>query len=254
MSLEMHENDWARDMILRRDLGKNTFETTTRVARYYLESGFSKTEVRKLLDVFAIQCDPEISLALYSDMLDNALKRALKRPSVNIDSITITALEMKDIRELEQRQAKRLAFTLLCLAKYLDAVNPNNDHWVNVKDSEIMKMANISTSIKRQSSMYNYLCSLDLIQFSKQVDNLNVRVRFIQEEDRPVLQVTDLRNLGYQYLKYIGEDGYFVCESCGITEKDKTVGGRGRRRKYCPECAAKIRMKKNVNAVMRHGK
>ena len=248
MSYELHENEWARDMILRRDLGKNTFETVTRVARYYLESGFSKAEVRKLLDAFVIQCDPEASLALYSDLLDNAVKRALKRHSVNIDEICITKKEMDTIGKLEQRQAKRLAFTLLCFAKYLDQIYPNNDHWVNVKDSDLMRAANISTSIKRQSSIYNYLYNNYLIEFSKMVDNINTQVSFIDDNSPVVLRVTDLRNLGYQYLKYIGEPNYFVCEGCGITEKYTSPKGFNRR--FCPDCANKIKMKKKVNSIM----
>lgn len=253
MSYELHETEWARDAVMRRDMGKSPFETLSRVARYYLDSGFSKIEVRKMLDVFALQCDPDFSTVLNSDMLDNALKRAIKRPAVNIDTIKITKSEMKDIIDLEQRQAQRLAFTLLCLAKYFDAINPNNNHWVSAKDSEIMKMANISTSIKRQSSMYNFLHGLSLIQFSKQVDNLSTRVMFIEENDKTVLEVDDLRNLGYQYLKYRGSDEYYVCECCGITERGKIVTPRGRPRKYCPDCAAKLKMRKDVNRVMSYG-
>lgn len=247
MSIVMNENEWARDMILRRDLGKNSFETLTRVARYYLESGFDKREVRKLLDAFVIQCDPEASLPLYSGMLDDALKRAMKRPSINVETIPVTEKELEAIATSDQRQSRRLAFTLLVLAKYLDQFKPNNDHWVGIKDSDIMKMANISTSIKRQSSMYNHLNKLGLVQFSKQVDNISTRVTFV-DDGEPVLLITDLRNLGYQYLKYCGEDQYFVCENCGITEKRRTVHGRAQ--KYCIDCATKIRTKQNVDAVM----
>ena len=247
MSLVMNENEWARDMILRRDLGNKKFETLTRVARYYLESGFSKREVRRLLDAFVVQCDPEASLPLYAEMLDSAIKSALKRKSVNIESIGVTAKELKEIAKSDQRQSRRLAFTLLVLAKYYDQFKPNNDHWVGTKDSDIMKMANISTSIKRQSAMYNHLNKLGLVQFSKQVDNISTRVTFVDDGD-PVLVITDLRNLGYQYMKYCGEDLYFVCENCGITDKRRTV--RGRNQKYCIDCATKIRTKQNVDAVM----
>ena len=247
MSLVMNENEWARDMILRRDLGTKKYETLTRVARYYLESGFSKREVRRLLDAFVIQCDPEASLPLYSDMLDNVMKSALKRKSVNIESITITKTELEAIAKSDQRQSRRLAFTLLVLAKYYDQFKPNNDHWVGTKDSDIMKMANISTSIKRQSAMYNHLNKLGLVQFSKQVDNISTRVTFV-DNGEPAMKITDLRNLGYQYMMYCGEDLYFVCECCGITDKRRTV--RGRSQKYCIDCATKIRTKQNVDAVM----
>lgn len=63
------------------------------------------------------------------------------------------------------------------------------------------------------------------------------------------MRVSDFRNLGYQYMKYHGEP-YFECTNCGITEKIKNPSS-GRPPKYCPQCAAEIRTKQNVNSVMR---
>jgi len=99
--------------------------------------------------------------------------------------------------------------------------------------------------------MYATLRDTGLIQFSKKVDNTNVRVCFAEDGD-VAMTITDLRNLGYQYLKYHGEP-YFECTNCGITVKiDEPT--KGRKQKYCKECAVEIKTKQNVNAVMRHRK
>lgn len=246
--LVLNEREWAKEHINNNNLGSKPFETLYRVARYYLDNGDTKKEVRKKLDNFVLLCEPSAALPKWSDTIDNALKRATKCKAIDIDHISITRPEMEVIDELNSRQLRRLAFTLLCLAKYWDLISLHNDHWVNCKDNEIARMANINTSIKRQSAMYHTLNELGLIGFSKRVDNTNVRVKFITDGNE-CLQVFDLRSLGYQYLMCHGEP-YYVCQNCGLTVKDKQRDV-GRKPKYCPECAVEIHMQQIVNSVMR---
>jgi hypothetical protein len=248
MNIVLNETIWAHDMIAAKSLGRKPFETVSRVARYYLDNKFSKTAVRKLLDNFLLQCDPTISLPKWSDMIDSALEYALRHKAINIEYIPISSTELKVIDELNGRQSRRLAFTLLCLAKYWDIANDSDAHWVNSKDSEIMRMANINTSIKRQSILYRMLNERGLIQFSKRVDNTNVRVCFV-DDTNIALKITDLRNLGYQFLRYKGEP-YFECKNCGITTKYNNNGG-GLKQKYCKECAVEVAMRQSINSVMR---
>jgi hypothetical protein len=249
-SIVLNEHEWAKEQIDNNSLGVKPFETFCRVARYYLDEGDTKREVRKKLDKFLLLCDPAASLPKWSNTLDNALTRATKSKAVDIDYIVITKPEMNLIDGLKGRQIQRLAFTLLCLAKYWDIVNSYGDHWVNNKDSDIMRMANINTSIKRQSMMYHTLNELGLIKFTKNIDNTNVRVQFITDGDE-CLRVSDYRNLGYQYLMYHGEP-YYVCQNCGITVKEKNKAKTsGRKPKYCSECAIEIHMRQTINSVMR---
>lgn len=249
MDIVLNEHEWAEEHIESRNIGKKPFETLCRIARYYIDNDFNKLKTRKALDSFLLQCDPTTSLTKWADTLDYALNKALKYKAILIKDITVTKSEIETIDRLDSKQIKRLAFTLLCLSKYWDLVSPDNDHWVNNKDNEIMSMANINTSLKRQGSMYWQLRELGLIQFSKKVDNTNVRVLFAQN-DNVATKITDFRNLGYQYLKLKGEP-YFECENCGITVKIKEPG-KGRKQKYCKNCAVEIRTRQNVNSVMRH--
>lgn len=248
MTIVLNENEWAEEMIRQKSLGKKPFETLSRVARYYLDKKYPKGKVRVLLDTFLVQCDPTASLPKWSKTLDAALKRALKYEAIQIDGIDITKPEMDKILGLKGKQLMRFAFTLLCLAKYWNIINPANDSWVNCEDREIMKMANINTSIKRQSLMFHTLRECGMIQFSKKVDNTNVRVCFVEDGD-VVIRITDFRNIGYQLLKYLGEP-YFECVNCGIVTKINNPS-RGARQKYCKDCAAEIALKQRVDSVMR---
>lgn len=249
MSVVLRENEWAASMIQASSLGKKPSETLRRVARFYMDTyHIGQGAARKKLDLFLLQCDPTSSLSKWSDALDFAVSRASKYPALNIDHIVVSDKEMEKIDSLEGKQICRLAFTLLCLSKYWNIVTGKSDGWVNSKDNDIMSMANIRTSVKRQSAMYWKLNDLGMIQFSKKVDNTNVRVCFA-EDGNEAIQIRDFRNLGYQYLMFHGEP-YFICKNCGITTKMSSDGNL-RRQKYCPECASIIKMKKNIESVMR---
>lgn len=248
MSIVLNEYEWAERMIGNQDLGKKPIETLNRISKYYYANQFSKRDIRRKLDTFLVQCNPDSSLMQWSDTLDRIVKNVNKYPLIIIDHIPITVSEMERINSLGGRQIRRLAFTLLCVAKYWDEVSKDNNHWVNSQDREIMNMANINTSIKRQSMMFSELREEGLIRFAKKVDSLNVQVLFI-EDGETVLHIQDYRNLGYQYLRFLGEP-YFECSNCGIVMKEQEPN-RGRRQKYCPSCAAEVRTRQNVNAVMR---
>lgn len=249
MSIVLNEYEWAERMIENHDLGKKPVETLSRVSKYYYENQYSKSEVRSLLDTFMLQCDPTVALPSWSGVLDKIAKNVARYPLIRSDGVNVTKKELDIIKTIKGAQLKRLAFTLLCVAKYWDFASEKNNHWVNTSDKEIMQMANINTSIKRQSLMFSELRELGLIQFSKKVDNLNVRVLFVSEGS-VALHVQDFRNLGHQYQRLYDPSGYFECENCGLISRASSPQ-RGRPQKYCPSCAAEVKTRQTVNSVMR---
>lgn len=234
MPIVLDEHEWASECVKRPTLGQKPFETLKRVARYYIDSGYKRGVVRRLMDTYVLQCDPSASLPKWADIIDTAVKYAVSHPAICLDYIPITDTELEYISTIKGKQAQRLAFTLLCLAKYWDAVHPTNDGWVNTKDSAIMRMADINTSIKRQSALFQQLRDCGAVSFSKKVDNTNVKVLF-QADGHNEIMVTDFRELGYQYMRYCGET-YKECEVCGVLMPVKKQKA-GRPRKYCPVCA-----------------
>lgn len=265
MAIILNEYEWAEKMIQNKDLGKRPSETLSRVAKYYYENRYSKREIRKLLDQFLIQSNPDASLFHWSDTLDKIAKNVGKYPIIQIDSIQITKNELDRIKSLDTSSTQRLAFTLLCVSKYWDLVSDRNNHWVNSPDKEIFSMANITASSKLQDLMYGKILNAGLIRLSKKIDNLNMQVLFQDDDSEPALIIKDFRNLGYQYMKHLGGP-YFECEHCGKTVKMKEHkqyqsrkrdchhSGRGRKQRYCVVCAAEIKTQQNINAVMRQRK
>lgn len=249
MSIVLNEYEWAERAIRNQELGRKPVETLSRVAKYYYANHYGKKEIRELLDSFILKCDPKARLNNWTEILDKMVKNINKYPIVQLDGVDVTEEELDTIAKLEGKQIRRLAFTLLCIAKFNIAVKGNSDGWVNTPDNEIMKMANISTSIKRQSLMFAQLKDSGLIRFSKKIDNLSVQVLFIQD-GRVAMHIHDFRNLGYQYLAHY-EKGYIECANCGITVKAQSPA-KGRPQKYCPSCAIEIKTQQTIDAVMRN--
>lgn len=245
----LNENLWAAAKLGEMNLGEHPSDTMRMIARYYVDNGLNEKDTRRKMDEFLLRCIPTAILSQWAQTLDKAYKRALKYPAVDIDYIPITQAELDEIARLPGIQMKRLAFTLLCLAKYWTERNADCDYWVCTPDKEVMNMANIRASVKRQCLMYHHLKENGLIRLPRKVDGKNIRVCFADTNGEPVIRVTDFRNLGYQYLKYLGEP-FFFCECCGIVTKMKQPS-HGRRQKYCEICATRMKIQNTVNAMMR---
>lgn len=235
----LNETSWAEDMIRRRDLGMHPYETMCRVARYYIDMGLNKKQAREKLCTFIERSAPNMSVVSMSSKIDSAVSHALKHKAINIDGIPVTKNEIDIIGNVAGTQSKRLAFTLLCLSKYWNIYNDTNTYWVVDRGNEIMKIANIKTSGRRQGKLYSDLRDAGLISFSKKVDNTNVRVNFADEESEVAMIVPDLVDVGNRYLMYTGQP-FFECQECGsITKMDNPNSGRTQ--KYCPHCASKVK-------------
>ena len=251
MSIVLDEYTWAQDAISKKELGKKPIETLSRVAKYYTYKGYNKNEVGRQLENFILQCDPETSILKWADKIDAIVKYNTKKELILIDYISITESELDVIISLKSKMEQRLAFVLLCLAKYNMIINPESDYWVNYKISDIMAMANINTSVKHQCELYYNLREQGLIKYSKKVDSLAVHILFTDDDSIEVLKISDFRNLGYQYLQYRGFPGIINCEVCGITMKTDPLK-KGRKIKYCPECALKMKIKKTKENYFKH--
>lgn len=238
MSIVLNEKEFAIEALQKCTLGVKPIETISRVAKYFRSEGYSKADIHDMLEEFIMKCDPAINVVKWQNTIDSQAKCVDKCHLIEIDSIPITQKELDVCNSLPWKQMQRLMFTLICVAKFFNATNVNNNSWINMPDKEIFKMANVVTAIKRQSLMLNDLRGLGLIRFSRKVDSVSINVQCVDEAGSPVLTITDYRNLGYQYMRYCGEP-FIECESCGIVVK-KTSNVQ----KYCAECAVEINRQK----------
>lgn len=207
----------------------------TMYARYlYHEKGLRKAKIIKELNNFMDENYPHYNPMDWSDNFEKYASKAKKYPLCECKGVWITENELKTIEELHNKVLERLAFTLLCLAKFRNFRNPNNNNWINYSNGEIYSMACINTTAFEKDIKFNKLKELGLIKYAKKVNNLNIQVLYIDDDSTKKLFVFDFRKLGYEWRLYKGEK-YIRCADCEILVKN-TNG----KRKYCKECAKNI--------------
>lgn len=232
-------------------LGQKPIATLGRLARYYYQEGYGKGEIGGLLEDFLMKCDPTVNIVKWQAAIDRQVRVADKYQLIDIQGVPITKSELDRIASISGQRSsqaillKRLMFTMLCLAKYWNAVNESNNNWVNVKDREVFSLANIAVTTKRQSLMLNDLWTMGLIGFSRMVDNININVKIVDDKSPQVLFISDFRNLGNQYRMYLGEK-YVQCQCCGLTIRRESNSQR-----YCPECAIEVNRRKTFENCRR---
>ena len=244
----LNEKEWAKTAIDALSLGKKPYETIVRVAKYYKSEGYKKSEIRRKVEDFMIRCKPRLSLVKWENSITAAVNTAEKYPPICLQGVVVTDKEMKKIEALPSVLQQRLMFTIVCLAKYGNAVNKNNGNWVNFEQKDIFTLANVTLSSKRQSLMINDLWQAGYIGYSCLVDNTNLSVKIL-DDGEPAMFIDDFRNLGNQYMRYHGGN-YFECEGCGLVLK---VTSASAHQKYCKECAEMIKANRDAdrNYVMR---
>ena len=161
-----------------------------------------------------------------------------------MDNVIVTKSEMGIIQSVKGKSRQKVLFTLLVLAKYYNAVSDKNKNWTNLEYKKIFKLANVQLSIQNQALLINDLYNCGLVNVSRNVGKPNIQVNFVDNETDAVLTITQLKDLGKEYLLFCGEN-YTRCRKCGVAIKQSRNG----KSKYCRNCAeiidrekAKIRM------------
>lgn len=233
----INENEYAQERIKNRNVGDNIYHTLTILSKYYYSQGMKRKavciELQKFLDV----AYPKYSLnkSYWINFIEQISTKNSKEKLFESGGVWITEKEFESIEKLHNKILGKLAFTLLCIAKINNQKNPNNNNWVNMDIKEIFKLANISCSMDLRAKRIGVIIHSGLAEFAKRVDNLNLKVLFINEESEKKFIVNDFRDLGNEYLYRIGEN-YIRCAECGKLVKNNKFGNK----KYCSACASYI--------------
>lgn len=96
---------------------------------------------------------------------------------------------------------------------------------------DIFSLARISCSVVNRDYLLGDLYQLGLLEFPKKNDNLSCRVIFLNEDGKRILFISDFRELGYEYLAYLGQN-FIHCSECGILVRGNTNGTKT----HCSNC------------------
>lgn len=185
----------------------------------------------------------------------------LENLEISEDQKKILQLKRKDIKiskKIFTFNRIKFLFTLYVWTKIQENyLNKPNVHYINNYLTKFKSNANLSSNFKFKAER-NLLYDMGYIHINfalgvevKFVDNFpSVFKVTIPDEEEVILQGEDLENCGYWLTKY--RNGSAICSNCG---KEYALKGKsnslGRKRKYCYECAKKIKNNQIIPEIKR---
>lgn len=231
---------------------KNPYQVVSVLAKYYYHiCGYRKKKIYGLLIEYLKKYYPryEMNIENWEKNVSKLATNAGKEDLFEISGVKITKPELLKIQSVKNKAKEKLLFTMLCVAKLNMKKNPNSNGWVNVETREIFSMARVSCTSVEQDIKIGEFRQLGLLELPKKNGNLNFRVTFIDDDGDEELFVSDFRELGYEYLKYIGED-FIRCQECGVLTRQV----KNKTKKYCDSCKPRNPKKDTTSICVDCGK
>lgn len=238
MPVVLNEVKQAEHIIEKGEVGNKPTSTLFLLGKYYrVKENLDKEQTFNKLNEFMEHSYKNYNSALWEDIIEDICKKANKYSLREIDYIDITQEELDKISEIDNLKYQKLLFTMLCYAKLYNNISKNNNGWINADIKEIFRVARVSVKYRNDKFLYlNDLEKTGLISFSNKNDNLNIRVNFIDMNGIEVFSVSDFRDLGYEYLNYIGNGKFVRCSEC-----KRIIRKTNNKCLYCTKCAKKIK-------------
>lgn len=240
--LILNEKKYVEDSIINSSILPSDVSANMAIGyltKYYYEKNCS------LEDIIDIVCKKmnefNLDVLLYQDYKAvsrikkyyNALESNKLDKLRDNNNIPLYQSEYDNIMQCDNDKEKKVLFTLYILGRFT-----NRYGWVYQSETDIYKLANVSTTVQNRNDIFASLLSKGFIKDTKKVNDLKVGVNLSNGiNDDIVLSVDKLEYLGNQLMAFI-KPGYKVCENCGRLIKIK-----GNRQKYCEKCYEKINCK-----------
>ena len=229
----LNETKFAQNILNQNFIYDNIKTYINVLVRYFVQKEeLSKKDTYLKIDNFLKTHYKKYNYSKWQDYINKQIDLGNKYPLLEIDNVPITKNELQKIQDINNIKLEKLAFTILCLAKFSNLRNDKNNNWVNTSITDIFRMAHINVKSDDKFLLINDLLDKDLIYYNKKTDNTNMCVKFIDNQSDTILQISDFRELGYEYLLYTGES-YFRCNECGILSKQNKIGNK----RYCNHCS-----------------
>lgn len=243
MDIVLNEKKYAEKLIETKQFNEENFFIELNILIRYLYhcKEIRRAEIIKFLKELFSQTDIKCTDDNLYDYVDKGILKAKKRKPIEIEYIPISKIELEAIHAVQNNPKERLLFTLLVLAKYnnLKSGREHNNDWVNFDEKTIFKLARVACTLKERDKMIYELKECGFISNSKKITSLNLKVNFIDESET-ALKITDMRELGFQYLETLPNNLVRRCSSCGKPYKLKKKSERAGLCPLCKEPSIKI--------------
>ena len=251
MEIILNEKEYAEKVISSNKITSKPQTTLIILSKYYYSIGYRKKKIQELLTDFMSQNYDRYycNKSQWDDTIDSISGKAGKHKLFESPGVSITKKEIKTIESIKNTQLEQIDFSLMCIAKLGNQRKENNNGWVNLDLKSVFELARVNAKRRERNFKINDLYAKNLIDFPKNITNTSIKVIGINENSDKELFVSDFRELGYEYLKYKGQN-FVRCANCGIL----TRGNKKNTKKYCNTCAGYLKIGLKVVVCVDCGK
>lgn len=219
------------------------------LAKYYHYYGKDKSQIKQMLNSWYNEHFPDRLQPHRSKEIKSAMVAAEKYPILTIDEIIITKPEIQRIlgikspktdereRRRNTKSLQKLAFTLLCFAKF-EIAKGKAEPWVNIPYKDLFKFSRVNVVDSLKTQYLKDLINLGLIEHTMKASSYLLKVLFV-ENGETALTVHNLNETGILFEQVYFGKKYFRCEYCG----EMAIMTNGKQ-KYCRKCVKKANAKK----------
>lgn len=249
----LNEEKFAKDVLTgKRDDVKSIKQKIDLIARYNYhvlnkDSSDNYSSLVKWLekhhDIFSEQG--------YSNIISDCIKKVVKKPFYNIDSVKITQKEMAIITAQDNLRYEKILFVLLCMAKVQKISYGFDNGLISYNITDVFKTARVSVPVDEREKILHEFLKLELIGLPLKNDTKCLFVKFLDESEEDIvleLNEQDCCELAYAYLKYTGKGKIARCSKCGkLIKKSQKFGEIC---KGCQESTANVKVRWCIDCGM----
>lgn len=227
----INERKIIEDIIRKEDA--NGFEPSDIIRRLVHYSmtclRMNREETRKNVHAFMKRLNKRYLIKSYDEYIRKLCKIRYK-PVRSFNTIPITQEEIDIVNAEPNKNVQKVLFAYIVIAKM------NYKHlesaWVNETDTDMFNLANVKRDKAKREDILYYLISSGKLAVSKKVDNVNIQVMCLNTDmlAEPVLEITDLAELGLQWERFKGETDIKECQVC-----KRLFKANSNSQKYCKE-------------------
>jgi len=256
MKLELNENSKIKTILEEGIVSDKPSETINLLARHYNKQSMNQEQIVQAINKFMIKNDSsKYNSVTWEDLVEGIVKTVIKNNNdlIEVKEVKMTKSEIEYIKSLENEKMQKLIFTYLVYAKIFNQINSKNKNWVKGEcRNEVFKDADIKETGKEQLKTIHKLVSLEVLKIAKNITNNSVNLdNVINDNSEAELIINDFRELGLQWLRYIGIKGVCSCSECGTLFKKKSPNSK---QKVCNICAKNIKNEQNKGYYHNLGK
>lgn len=230
--IRLNETKVAEEILKTEKISKNIGSDIALLARYFVQkNGMTRKPAIVAIESFLRKSLPRYNSVEWIEFIEKMVLHGKKRPLLELDGIPITKSEMEYIKSLDGVRKQRVAFVLLCYAKFGNLKNEKNNNWSYLEVEELFKEARVPVTSSVRLQILKEMMKANVFSMSKRDDNVNMKVNFVDEHSEVVLFITDTRELAYEYMRYCGEN-IVPCKECGKLIK----GNKQNTKTTCKHC------------------